>query len=105
MPHGLSGNFDDEKVPLAIAATRTFAIILQQEGHDHWASRIESIAQTLEGGDIREAVLMFEKSSRGTMGSLSDIYPGDSGAFDTAWGEYSRALERLRQKLKRSGEL
>ena len=86
----------NDRVSNALAATKAFVAVLKMEALPLWATRFESIAQSLEQGAIAEAIRQFEASSYTGPGSLSDVFAKNDAEFYAAWGACSKALRGLK---------
>jgi hypothetical protein len=81
----------------ALAAIKAFIVALELEELSGWAEKFRSVSDALESGDDRMAVSLYRAIPVGGMGGLSDILPMNQSAFDIAWGNAGRAIERIRQ--------
>jgi hypothetical protein len=81
----------------ALAAIKSFMVVLDSEQLSGWADKFRPICDALESGDTRMAVSLYRSIPVGGMGGLSDILPMNQSALDVTWGNAGRAIERIRQ--------
>jgi hypothetical protein len=90
-------NNQSPEITAALAATEAFVDVLRAEELFYWAKRFERIAINLQAGQAAEAIYSFSNTTYAGLGSLSDIFAKDEKAFNSAWGECTRALSKLQR--------